>query len=130
MLSFRPGDGFAAGVLAATLSLVSSAHAACNAPASLTARLKTHPTTENAVVLGSWYASHKQFDCATDTFRQALAKDPKSAQLHYLNGLALLALRRTDQALSEIEESARLDPAVIKPHLLLASIYEEQGKQQ
>ena len=25
---------------------------------------EAHPTTDNAVVLGSWYASHKQFDCA------------------------------------------------------------------
>lgn len=130
MLSIWPGDGFAAGVLAATLALASSAHAACNAPAALTAKVKAHPSTENAVVLGSWYASHQQFECAAGTFRDALKKDPESAQLHYLNGLALLALRRTDQAQSEVEESARLEPGVIKPHLLLASIYEERGKQQ
>lgn len=130
MLSIRPGDGFAASVLACLFALGLSAHAACNAPASLTARLKAHPTSDNAVVVGSWYASHQQFECAADTFREALKKDPKSAQLHYLNGLALLALRRTDQAQTEVEESARLDPGVIKPHLLLASIYEEQGEKQ
>jgi len=130
VLFIRPGDSFAAGVLTAILTLTSSAHAACNAPASLTANLKAHPSTNNAVVLGSWYASHKQFECAADTFHQALTKDPKSAQLHYLDGLALLALRRTDRAQSEVEESARLEPGMIKPHLLLASLYQEQGKLQ
>lgn len=130
MLFIRPGDGFAAGVLAGFLALAASAHAACNAPAALTANLKTHPTTSNAVVLGSWYASHKQFECAANTFHEALTKDSKSAQLHYLDGLALLALRRTEQAQSEVEESARLEPGVIKPHLLLASLYQEQGKLQ
>jgi tetratricopeptide (TPR) repeat protein len=110
--------------------LAASAHAACNGPAPLVARLKAHPTSDNAVALGSWYAGHKQFDCAADTFLTALKRDPKSAQLHYLNGLALLALRRTADAQAEVEKSTRLEPGVIKPHLLLASLYEDQGKQQ
>jgi tetratricopeptide (TPR) repeat protein len=125
----RSGAGLAAGVLAGFLGLAPSARAACNGPATLVARLKTHPNTDNAVVLGNWYASHKQFDCAVATFRAALNRDPKSAQLHYLDGLALFALRRSADAQSEIEESARLDPGVIKPHLLLASLYQDQGKQ-
>ena len=41
---------------------------------------------------------HKQFECAIETFRVALKNDTKSAQLHYLDGLALLALRRTADA--------------------------------
>jgi tetratricopeptide (TPR) repeat protein len=126
----RPGVGLAAGVLAGFVGLAASAHAACNGPAALVAKLKAHPTTDSAVVLGSWYASHKQFQCAVETFGAALTNDPKSAQLHYLDGLALLALRRAPDAQSEIEQSALLAPAVIKPHLLLASIYQEQGKQQ
>ncbi|WP_162601264.1 tetratricopeptide repeat protein [Occallatibacter savannae] len=118
--------------LAATgiFGLLASAHAACNGPAPLASRLRAHPTTDNAVALGSWFAGHKQFACAIDTFRSALTRDPKSAQLHYLDGLALLALRRTDEALAEVESSARLEPGVIKPHLLLASIYLETGKAQ
>lgn len=129
-LFIRPGARLAAGLLPALLLLAPAAHAACNGPANLVASLKAHPTANNVVVLGSWYASHKQFDCAVETFRAGLKTDPKSAQLHYLNGLALLALRRSADAQSEIEESARLDPGVINPHLLLASIYQEQGKQQ
>ena len=126
----RPGAGLAAGVLAGFLGLAASAHAACNGPAPLVARLKAHPTTDDAVQLGSWYASHKQFDCAAETFHAAIQRDPKSAQLRYLDGLALLALRRTGEAQAEIEESARLEPGVVKPHLLLASLYQQQGKLQ
>jgi tetratricopeptide (TPR) repeat protein len=125
----RPALRSALTVAIGFYALAPSAHAACNGPATLVAKLKAHPIADNAVVLGSWYASHKQFDCASDTFRTALKSDPKSAQLHYLNGLALLALRRTDEAQAELENSARLEPGVIKPHLLLASIYEDQGKQ-
>jgi tetratricopeptide (TPR) repeat protein len=117
-------------VAIAFFGLAASAHAACNGPAPLVRKLQAHPSTDNAVVLGSWYASHKQFDCAVDTFRSALKRDSKSAQLHYLNGLALLAMRHTEDAQAEIEASARLEPGVIKPHLLLASIYQDQGKQQ
>jgi tetratricopeptide (TPR) repeat protein len=126
----RPGAGLAAGLLAGLMGVAGSAHAACNGPAALVARLKAHPTTDDAVALGSWYAGHKQFDCAVETFRAALKNDPKSAQVHYLDGLALLGLRRTTEAQAEVEESARLEPQVIKPHLLLASLYEEQGKEQ
>ena len=126
----RPGARLAAGVLACLLALAPRAHAVCKGPAPLVASLKAHPTQDNAVALGSWYASHNDFICAVETFRAALKKDPQSAQLRYLDGLALLALRRTAEAQSEIEESARLEPGVIKPHLLLASIYKDQGKQQ
>jgi len=126
----RPGAGLAAGLLAGLMGVAGSAHAACNGPAALVARLKAHPTTDDAVALGSWYAGHKQFDCAVETFRAALKNDPKSAQVHYLDGLALLGLRRTAEAQAEVEESARLEPQVIKPHLLLASLYEGQGKEQ
>jgi tetratricopeptide (TPR) repeat protein len=126
----RPKPRFAVSLAAGFLGLAASAHAACNGPASLVASLKTHPTSEKAVALGSWYASHKQFACATETFTAALKNDPKSAQLHYLNGLALLAQRRSDAAQREVEESARLEPGVIKPHLLLASIYQDEGNQR
>lgn len=125
---FRPAARLAAFALPGLIVLGLPAHATCNGPASLVSNLKAHPTANNAVVLGSWYASHKQFDCAVETFRAGLKTDPRSAQLHYLQGLALLALRRSADAQSEFEESARLEPSVIKPHLLLASIYEEQGK--
>ncbi len=124
------GAAVAGWVLAGCFGLAASARAECNGPAPLVAKLKAQPTTDNAVVLGSWYASHKQFDCAVSTFRAAIKADPKSAQLHYLAGLALLGEKHPAEATAEIEESARLDPGVIKPHLLLASIYHDSGKEE
>jgi len=125
----RRGAGVAVCVLAGGLGLAASVHAECNGPAALVAGFRAHPTADKAVVLGSWYAGRKQFDCALATFRSALKIDPQSAQLHYLTGLALLAQKHTAEATSEVEASVRLDPGVIKPHLLLASLYHDAGKE-
>jgi tetratricopeptide (TPR) repeat protein len=115
-------------LLAACLGCAGSAYAACTGPQALVAQLRAHPTADNAVTLGSWYASHQQFDCAIEVFRSGLKHDPKSAQLHYLTGLALVAEKRPDEAQTELEQSARLDPEVLKPHIVLATVYEETGK--
>jgi tetratricopeptide (TPR) repeat protein len=114
-------------LLAACLSLAATAHAACTAPQELTAKLRAQPTTENAVQLGGWFAAHKQFDCAVETFRAAEKSDPNSAQLHYLEGLALLGSGQSSSAISAVQEAIRLQPEVIKPHLLLANLYEQSG---
>ena len=114
-------------LLTVFLGPAAAAHAVCNGPQAMVAKQHAHPTTENAVVLGSWYASHKQFDCAVETFRGALKADPDSAQLHYLEGLALLGVGRPSEALPAIQESARLDSSVIKPHLMLAFLYDQNG---
>jgi tetratricopeptide (TPR) repeat protein len=115
-------------LLATCLGTVATAHAACTGPQPLVTKLHAHPTTENAVVLGSWYASHKQFDCAVETFRGALKADPNSAQLHYLEGLALAGGSHPSEAIPALKESIRLDPQVIKPHLMLAYLYDEAGR--
>jgi Flp pilus assembly protein TadD len=123
-----PGTGGI--LLAACLGSAGVAHAACTGPQALVAQLRTHPTTENAVLLGSWYASHQQFECAVATFRMALKADSKSAQLHYLTGLALVGEKQEVQALPELQEAARLDPQVIKPHLLLATLFDAAGRHE
>jgi tetratricopeptide (TPR) repeat protein len=115
-------------IMAAWFGLTGSAHAVCTGPQALAAKLKAHPTTENAVVMGSWFAGHKQFDCAVETFRTALKSDPKSAQLHYLEGLALVGAGHFAEAIPPLRESAQLDAGVIKPHLMLAHLYDESGK--
>src|SRR5258708_37997421 len=97
-------------LLAACLGLAGTAHAACNGPQALVAQLRAHPTTDNAVKLGSWYATHQQFDCAAETLRAALKTDPKSAQLHYLVGLALIEGKHADDAIVELQKSIQLAP--------------------
>ncbi|HEU5458460.1 MAG TPA: tetratricopeptide repeat protein [Terracidiphilus sp.] len=105
-----------------------TAQAECRGPAQLKARWEARPTEQNAVVLGSWYAGHHQFDCAVAAFRDGLKRHPDSAQLHYLTGLALAGENRAADALPEIEESSRLDPRVLKPHLMLAYLYSGAGR--
>lgn len=124
------GAGVLCFLLAGLLGFAAPAHTACNAPPALMARLKAHPTTDNAVVVGSWYASHKQYDCAIATFRSALKGDPKSAQLHYLVGLAYVQQTKYDEALPEIEHAAQLDAGVIKPHLMLGYLYDQTDRRQ
>ncbi len=124
----RLGAKFAVFVLALAPGFAATAHGACTGPAALVAQLKAHPTSDNAVLLGSWFASHKQFDCAVATFRAAMKGDPKSAQLHYLAGLAYVDSNRNAEALPELQKAVGLDPQVVKPHELLAFVLDQTGK--
>ena len=100
----------------------------CTGPPAITARLRAHPTTENAIALGNWFAANKQFQCAVETFRGAIKADPHSAQLYYLEGVALVALNRPAEALPALEDSVRLESDVIKPHLMLAHLYDQAAQ--
>jgi tetratricopeptide (TPR) repeat protein len=102
---------------------------ACAGPPALTAQLKTHPTTENAIALGNWFAMHEQFACAAQTFHNGLKSDAGSAQLHYLYALALVTGKRVPEAVPELQQAIRLDPQAVKPHLLMASLYAGAGRQ-
>jgi tetratricopeptide (TPR) repeat protein len=113
-------------LLAVTLALVAAenARADCSGPPELTARLHAHPTSQNAIALGNWFASHRQFDCAAETFGAALRTDPQSAQLSYLEGLAEIGGGHPQAALPLLQQAEQLDPQVIKPHLMLAYVYD------
>jgi len=114
-------------LLASGLFVSAVAHAQCKLPPQLDARLRAHPTVDAAIDAGNWFGSHQQFDCAVDIFRAALKTDPKSAQLYYLEGLALAGGKHPDQAIEAVKQSTESDPKVIKPHLLLASLYQQSG---
>jgi tetratricopeptide (TPR) repeat protein len=113
--------------LAACLFLAGTAYADCTGPQALMAKLRSQHSTEAALQLGNWFAGNKQFDCAAQTFREALKTDPQSAQLHYLAGLALAGAGHSDEAVPAVMEAIRLQPDAIKPHLLLATIYSQSG---
>jgi len=115
-------------LLAACLGFAGTAHAVCNGPQAMVAKARTQPSVENTAALGGWYASHQQFDCAIEVFRAGLKANPESAQLHYFDGLALAALRRPDEAIVELNKSAELDKQALKPHIVLATLYEGAGK--
>lgn len=112
-----------------TAGMPAAAHAACSGPPALMARMRAYPTVETALALGNWFAAHQQFSCAAETFHTGLTIDPQSAQLHYLYALTLLAQKQTAEAVPELQKSIHLAPAALKPHLVLASIYEGAGKQ-
>lgn len=122
------GTGTKVLFLAACLTNAGIAHAVCNGPQALVSQFHAHPTAEGAVTLGNWYADHRQFECAVEVFRAGLKRDPHSAQLHYLAGLAMVAGGHAAQAQSDLEESTRIAPEVLKPHILLATIYEATGQ--
>jgi len=86
-----------------------------------------HPGAAAALPLGHWYADHRQFDCAAEVFRDGLKAEPRSAQLHYLLGLSLITDNHAAEGIPEVEKSAALDTTAIKPHLLLGSLYDDQG---
>lgn len=115
-------------LLAACMALAGTAQAACTGPQALTGRLRVHPTSENAILLGSWFAVHKQYECAVKTFQGALKADPGSAQLHYLEGLALIGWGHTDEAIPDLQESIRLAPKLIEPYLTLADLYDQTSQ--
>ena len=115
-------------LLAGYLGLAAAAYAECTGPLALMSKLRAQPTSENAVQLGNWFASNQQFECAVETFRSAEKTDPGSAQLHYLEGLALAGSGHPGEAVPAVQEAARLQPDAIKPHLLLATIYNQSGK--
>ena len=125
---FQSGPGWPWILLAGCLGLAEAAHAECVGPMALMSKLRAQPTTENAVALGGWFASNKQLECAVETFRSALKADPESAQLHYLEGLALAASGNSGDAVAALQESTHLQPNALKPHLVLADLYEHSGK--
>ncbi len=120
--------GAVALILAATL-MTQEAHGVCTGPPQLTAAMKAHPTAENTVLLGSWFASHQQFACAADTFHAGIAHSPGSAQLHYLYAVALVAQKKSPDAVPELQKAIQLDAGQLNPHLLLASIYAGMNQQ-
>lgn len=122
------GPGTNGLLLAACLGVAGAAHAACSGPPALVSQFKAHPETESAIKLGSWYANHQQFDCAAETLRAAVKADPKSAQVHYLLGLALVEGKHADAGVPELEKSVQLAPDQAQPRLLLATVYEKAGK--
>jgi tetratricopeptide (TPR) repeat protein len=109
--------------LSAVPAALCSPPPACTKPPALAARLRAHDDPETWTELGNYFGEHKQFACAQQAFRSALHFDPGSAQVNYLLGLSLYESQNFEQAIPPLQRSVRTDSAVLKPHLLLASVY-------
>jgi tetratricopeptide (TPR) repeat protein len=103
--------------------LCAPATAPCTKPPSIAARLQSHADPQAWIDLGNWFGEHSQIDCAQKAFRSGLRLAPDSAQLNYLLGFSLYESHDFAPAIPPLQRSIKADPSVLKPHLLLASIY-------
>jgi tetratricopeptide (TPR) repeat protein len=78
--------------------------------------------------LGRWFADHKQFGCAAQAFRKAVALQPDSSQYSYLLGLSLYSAGQPNAAIAPLQQSLRLDPGGAAPRLTLGAAFEAAGK--
>jgi Flp pilus assembly protein TadD len=72
-----------------------------------------------------WYGDHGKYACAVGAYQAALKRQPKSSQLLYLLGLNLLRKGDFSDAVKPLQQSIEIKPEVLKPHLLLATAFEE-----
>jgi tetratricopeptide (TPR) repeat protein len=102
--------------------------ASCVGPASLEARVHSHPDAETYSVLGIWFGAHHQSDCAVQAFQVGLKLEPNSHQLSYLLGLSFYTAGKLQEAVTPLQHSVELDPKDEKAHLLLASAFDGLGR--
>jgi Flp pilus assembly protein TadD len=100
----------------------------CVPPPALQAKLQAQPRADIYAEAGIWYTGRRQYSCAVDAYRNALQREPKSAEFSYLLGLALVRAGDVSGAVKPLQQSVELDPAALKPHLLLATSLEELGR--
>src|SRR4051812_26655421 len=97
----------------------------CIPPPALKAKLQPKPTADAYEAIGTWFGERRQFPCAIDAYRAAVAMSPGSARLMYLLGLSLYSSGSTQEAISALEESVATAPDRLKPRLLLAAALEQ-----
>lgn len=118
-------SSFAVVLLFFALGVALHASAVCIPPQNLQFQLHYHPDADAYTTLGKWYGDQNQYDCAADAFRESLKLAPDSAEISYLLGLSLFFSGNTHDAVAALQKSIDLSPNAVKPHLLLASIYEQ-----
>ncbi|MGA2350326.1 MAG: tetratricopeptide repeat protein [Terracidiphilus sp.] len=99
--------------------------ASCTGPQQLEAKLRKQPDVHSYTNLGVWFSSHNQYACAVESFRAASRLAPQSAQLSYLLGLNLCSSGRVEEALGPLRKSIEIDPANLKPYLILATALDQ-----
>jgi tetratricopeptide (TPR) repeat protein len=71
-----------------------------------------------------------RLDEAEALFRQAVRCDSRLSQAHYQLGITLEKKSRAKEAVAELEEAARLDPASAEPPYALARLYRRVGDKE
>jgi tetratricopeptide (TPR) repeat protein len=117
-------------LLAVCFAVSIPGRAACTAPQSLQAKLRAHPDVQTYIELGTWFGDHRNYDCAVETFREALKLEPGSAELYYLVGLTFYSAGRPEEAIEPLGRSIYLLPEVLKPHLVLGAAYDQLHRRE
>jgi Flp pilus assembly protein TadD len=102
--------------------------ATCSASAALDAKLQGPPGPETYTKRGIWFDDHRQFACAAEDFQKAFQLNPDSARLAYLLGHSLYFSGNVADAIGPLQESVRLDPKMLKAHLLLAAALDQTNR--
>ncbi len=102
----------------------------CKGSAALEARARSSADGSGYSDLGTWFGEHRQFACANDAFRSSLRLNPKSARVNYFLAVSLYAAGEKEQALRPLARSVDLDPRVVQPRSLHATILEELGRRR
>jgi tetratricopeptide (TPR) repeat protein len=116
------------GFVVAIAGLCVASSGECVPSAALQAKFQKQPTADTYGEAGIWYSEHHKYECAIEAYRSALQKDPNSAEFTYLLGLNLTRKGDVSGAVKSFQQSIELRPAVLKPHLLLATTLEELGR--
>lgn len=101
------------------------AFAVCTPPQILQFQLHYHPDASTYAELGKWYGERDQYDCAAEAFGKSLQMQPDSADVSYMLGLSIYSGGNAREALVPLQKSIQLAPNMLKPHFLLAAIYEQ-----
>jgi tetratricopeptide (TPR) repeat protein len=88
-------------------------------------QLHYHPDAGTFAELGKWYGERNQYDCAAEAFRESLKLQPDSAEISYLLGLSVFSSGNARDAVFPLQKSIQLASSTLKPHLLLAAVYEQ-----
>lgn len=113
-------------VLGIAILCAGTAHCSpCNAPASIAAKLKPHPSAEGYSELGIWLGERRQFGCAAEAFQAAFNLDPHSARVAYMLGLSLYSSGEARRAILPLQQAVQLDPESLDAHLTLGMAFDQ-----
>ena len=76
---------------------------------------------------GMKYLDARDYDKAIQAFQQALASNPKSAEIYYSLGMAYSAQGNQDKAVKNLKMALRLKPDFSQARVGLGQIYGQQG---
>ena len=80
--------------------------------------------------MGNYYAKQKQPREAQKWFARAVQADPQDPFAQIGLGIQSLRLEQIDKAVEHLTQAAMLKPDFVEAHLILAAIYDQQGKKE